>query len=1027
MASSYLSFSLSDEFIEEYKDREIPWGFPIGGGNSLGELTFISKYSRKKEDGTKERWHECCRRVIEGMYSILKDHCNINRTPWNEAKAQRSAKDAFERMFVFKWLPPGRGLWMMGTEFVHADRNSAALQNCSFISTEKLSIHSYNEAVLPFARLMEMSMLGIGVGMDTRGAGKLVIHAPREEIFLYEIEDSREGWADSTAKLLASYLLPNQKTVQFDYSLIRPAGEPIKRFGGIAPGPAELIKLHDRLRNLFDGREDEKITSTDIADVANMIGKAVVSGGVRRTAEVLFGDPMDKEFINLKNWEVNPVRMGEDGWGHLSNNSIFTDVGENYDYLIPNIVMNGEPGFSYLNLSREYGRLVDPPNFKDKKVMGNNPCVTSDTWIMTSVGPRQVSDLVDTDVSVLVNGKSYDAESWGFFQTGIKQVYTLTTKQGYKVRLTGDHKVLTSNGWKEAQNLVKGDKLVLNNHGAQEWAGNGNKDEGYLLGLLLGDGTINNNQAIWSVWSDTPGNVAMRERVKSIVGKMPHRSDWNGWSHIAERNEYRLKSAAATGLAKSWDMIDSKHITPKIEKASSLFCEGFLRGLFDADGHVEGNIEKGVSIRLGQANRNDLEAVQRMLNRLGIKSTIYGGTPAKAQLLPDGHGGSKLYDCKQTWRLSVSGEDTVKFMERIGFTNTDKSDKYYRLTSGHVTGFYPKKDLVDFDNLIEDGIEPVYDITVSDVHAFDGNGLYLHNCLEQPLENWELCCLVETFPYRNDNLDDYINTLKVAYLYGKAVTLLPTPWPESNEVMQRNRRIGCSMSGIVQFAEAYGWTELRTWMNTGYKFIQDRDKLYSEWLGVRESIKTTSIKPSGTVSLLAGATPGVHWPIANFYIRRMRFNKLDPLIEIFKQAGYKTEPSYSDPDSDVVIEFPTRGPNVRTEKEVTVWEKASLAILAQRYWADNNVSVTLTFQPHEAEQIEALLRAFDGQLKALSFLPIGGEKKYPQMPYETMPENSILELSSKIQPVDWNALYDGESLDAQGESGCTNDYCEVKY
>jgi ribonucleoside-triphosphate reductase len=673
MASSYLSFSLSDEFIEEYKDREIPWGFPIGGGNNLGELIFISKYSRKKEDGTKERWHECCRRVIEGMYSILKDHCNINRTPWNEAKAQRSAKDAFERMFVFKWLPPGRGLWMMGTEFVHADRNSAALQNCSFLTTDKLSIHSYNEAILPFARLMEMSMLGIGVGMDTRGAGKLVIHSPREEVFLYEIEDSREGWADSTAKLLASYLLPNQKTVQFDYSLIRPAGEPIKRFGGIAPGPAELIKLHDRLRNLFDGREGEKITSTDIADVANMVGKAVVSGGVRRTAEIIFGDPMDKEFINLKNWEVNPVRMGKDGWGHLSNNSIFTNVGENYDYLIPNIVMNGEPGFSYLNLSREYGRLVDPPNFKDKKVMGSNPC------------------------------------------------------------------------------------------------------------------------------------------------------------------------------------------------------------------------------------------------------------------------------------------------------------------------------------------------------------------MEQNLEPWELCCLVETFPYRNDNLDDYINTLKVAYLYGKAVTLLPTPWPESNEVMQRNRRIGCSMSGVVQFAEAYGWTELRTWMNTGYKFIQDRDKLYSEWLGVRESIKTTSIKPSGTVSLLAGATPGVHWPTANFYIRRMRFNKLDPLIEIFKKAGYKTEPSYSDPDSDVVIEFPTRGPNVRTEREVTVWEKASLAILAQRYWADNSVSVTLTFQPHEAEQIEALLRAFDGQLKALSFLPIGEEGKYEQMPYETTPENSILELSSKIQPVDWNALYDGESLDAQGESGCTNDYCEVKY
>jgi ribonucleoside-triphosphate reductase len=372
---SYLSFSLSDEFIEQYKTREIPWGFNIGGGNTLGELTYLSKYSRIKADGKKERWHECCRRVIEGMYSILKDHCVYNKTPWNEAKAQRSAKDAYERMFVFKWLPPGRGLWMMGTEYVHKNRNSAALQSCAFLSTEKLSSHSFYEATLPFERLMEMSMLGVGVGMDTRGAGKITIQEPKKEAWLYIIEDSREGWANSTAHLIASFFLPNQRTVMFDYSLIRPAGEPIRSFGGIAPGPAQLMKLHYRIRQLFIGRAGTKISSTDIADLANLIGKTVVSGGVRRTAEIIFGESSDKEFINLKNWEINPERNGPDGWGHLSNNSIFAEVGENYNYLIPNIIENGEPGFAYLNLARAYGRLVDPPNYKDKKVMGNNPCM----------------------------------------------------------------------------------------------------------------------------------------------------------------------------------------------------------------------------------------------------------------------------------------------------------------------------------------------------------------------------------------------------------------------------------------------------------------------------------------------------------------------------------------------------------------------------------------------------------------------------------------------------------------------------
>ena len=125
--SDYLSFKLPDDFIANYEKREVPWGFPIGAGNSLGELTFLTKYSRRKNDGSKEKWHETCRRVIEGTFTIQKDWCKENRLPWNERKAQNTAQDAYERLFVGKWTPPGRGLWMMGTEFVQAQKNSAAL------------------------------------------------------------------------------------------------------------------------------------------------------------------------------------------------------------------------------------------------------------------------------------------------------------------------------------------------------------------------------------------------------------------------------------------------------------------------------------------------------------------------------------------------------------------------------------------------------------------------------------------------------------------------------------------------------------------------------------------------------------------------------------------------------------------------------------------------------------------------------------------------------------------------------------
>ena len=155
----------------------------------------------------------------------------------------------------------------------------------------------------------------------------------------------------------------------------------------------------------------------------------------------------------------------------------------------------------------------------------------------------------------------------------------------------------------------------------------------------------------------------------------------------------------------------------------------------------------------------------------------------------------------------------------------------------------------------------------------------------------EKCNLVETFPTRCDNLQDYLRTLKFAFLFSKSVTLLPVQWGESNEVMTRNRRIGVSMTGVAQFAEQHGWAELRRWQDAGYKEIRKWDEVYSAWLGVRESIRVSTVKPSGTVSLLWGVTPGVHWPReSGFYVRTIREMKDSPFAKAMEDAGYKSNP-----------------------------------------------------------------------------------------------------------------------------------------
>ncbi len=155
-----LSFRLAEDFLKDYRSKKVPWGYKDAAGNSVGEITFLRTYSRLKEDGTKETWVDVCQRVIEGMYSLQKDHCKTNRLPWNDSRAQASAKEAFDRLFNLKWTPPGRGLWVMGTPLVNEQKNSAALQNCAFVSTSSMT---KLDPAKPFAFLMEASMLGVGV------------------------------------------------------------------------------------------------------------------------------------------------------------------------------------------------------------------------------------------------------------------------------------------------------------------------------------------------------------------------------------------------------------------------------------------------------------------------------------------------------------------------------------------------------------------------------------------------------------------------------------------------------------------------------------------------------------------------------------------------------------------------------------------------------------------------------------------------------------------------------------------------
>jgi ribonucleoside-triphosphate reductase len=263
---------------------------------------------------------------------------------------------------------------------------------------------------------------------------------------------------------------------------------------------------------------------------------------------------------------------------------------------------------------------------------------------------------------------------------------------------------------------------------------------------------------------------------------------------------------------------------------------------------------------------------------------------------------------------------------------------------------------------------------------------------------------VETFPAAHDDDADFARTLRSAYHYAKVVTLGATPWPRTNAVMARNRRVGASVSGVAQFVAQRGLGRLHGLLDRGYGEVQAADAAFSDRYGVPRSIKTTCVKPSGTVSLLAGATPGMHYPEARFYTRRVRVASTSPLLATLAAAGHRIEPDVSDPDATSVVEFPVdAGEGVRTAADVPMWEQLSLAAFLQRHWADNQVSCTVTFDPAtEAPRLTDALDYFQYQLKGVSFLPRAEAGAYAQMPYEAITEAEYRAAVSKLRPLDFD-------------------------
>lgn len=338
---------------------------PNFGYDGFGEIVFYRTYSRLKLDGSQESWHDVVIRCINGTMSIRKDWYKKNFIQWDEDYWQQYALGMAIAMFKMYWLPAGRGMWQMGTEFIF-ERGSMSLNNCGFT---KLGGNDTLSNDLHW--LLDALMLGVGVGFEPI-RGPLTIFKPTGT-FDHYIQDSREGWADAWKLTIDAYTKPNHRKPKHHDKYVRPKGVMIKGFGGLSSGPEPLMRLLAQTEQLFETPFIDVVRLK--ADLANMGGCCVVAGNVRRSAElmkILMGDPVA---LDLKDYEKYPER---EDWGYMSNNSVALYKDSDFDCLgevARRVVVRGEPGI--MNLKNfKYGRLSKGhlPPMREDKADGLNPC-----------------------------------------------------------------------------------------------------------------------------------------------------------------------------------------------------------------------------------------------------------------------------------------------------------------------------------------------------------------------------------------------------------------------------------------------------------------------------------------------------------------------------------------------------------------------------------------------------------------------------------------------------------------------------
>lgn len=1017
-------FYLSDTFKQKLKGLPEQWGF---GG--LSAFTFYRTYSRKKENGTMETWADCVIRVIEGMFTILKTHAKLSHIPWDNKKAAKHAEEAAIRMFEFKWLPPGRGLWMMGTPFIW-EKGGACLNNPLHIDTEILTkeygwislkdIPTKEVTVLSNSKDYSSANSTAAAPVWTKATVSHIEQHPSYELTIKTkfgnetniISSENHRWFRkkstkhafervTTDQLKEGNWLPvNKPRLQLDLSLIGFAHGFF--FGDGTRSSGELHQFTS---------EDKDILNTLFTDHYKRVSNRVLNSGLTEMV--------------IKNLPT--------AWANLPEGNYLEDKRYVYSFLSGYFAADGSITDYCISSARE-----EELN-KIKKLFNNLGIETSEVFLSSTS-----SNYKDDRKLYKLRLNRYDLPTNFFMKKSQKEAHSTLSYPKYQ------HAVITK--IKKLNNLypvmcvtvpeyenftTKGFVLTSNCAfvSTENIESELSKPFAFLMdmsmvGVGVGFDTKGADRVPVVIPTDEPETIVVDdsregwvEAISCLIDSYlepnsrpveintslvrPYGDPIAGFGGVASgpepleqgfygiRDVLEKRAMSEDNLLSSTDIVDIMNLIGKIV--------------------VAGNVRRTAEIAFAEPDDQEFIEMKRW-DKFGVET----GSIAPPELLALSKDEYDRYNsdwnargeiakkyANYEWAYKFGGWRWASNNSLFAYVGMDYTDAAKSIALNGEPGFAWLDNMQKYGRM-KDGINN------KDYRVRGGNP-----CLEQSLEPYELCCLVENFPAKHKDYWDFQRTLKFSYMYAKTVTLVATHWAETNAVITRNRRIGCSQSGIQTAMLKFGRHKyFDQFCDRAYTYIQYVDQKYAEWLGVPKSIKTTSVKPSGTVSLVAGELPGIHYAENESYFRTVRVAANSPFVPLLKEAGYKIEPAVSDPTRTVVVYFPVLLlEGTISNKNISIWEQFANAVDMQHYWADNQVSITITFNNTESSQIARALSAFDNRLKGVSLLPVS-DHGYAQAPYTSAPRDEVEAYAKTLKPINF------DSLTKEGDNADANKFCD---